>query len=127
MNYSFIDKNLAGRKGLVYYRLVSVDIDNKVTYSSVRIIRLDEVGPKIVVTTYPNPVSNELRVTIPANWQNKKVVYEIVNTNGQVLKSIQSLSSSQTETINTSNLAPGFYIAKVTCEGIMAQQKIVKQ
>ncbi len=127
LNYSFTDNNLVGRKGLVYYRLVSVDIDNKVTYSSVRIIRLDEIGQKITVTTYPNPVSNELRVTIPANWQNKKVVYEIVNANGQVASSIQSLSSSQTETINTSNLAPGFYITRVTCEGITAQQKIVKQ
>ena len=127
LNYSYIDKNLAGRKGLVYYRLESVDIDHKVTYSSVRIIRLDENGQKISVTTYPNPVSNELRVTISSNWQNKKVVYEIINTNGQVSLSKQIANSSQTETINTGNLVPGFYIARVTCDGVTTQQKIVKQ
>ena len=125
-DYIYTDRNLAGRKGLVYYRLKSVDIDNKVSYSSVRIIRLDEEKQGIILTTYPNPVVNELKVTIPADWQSKKATYEVINVNGQVSKKIETANSSQTETINVSNMAPGFYIVKVTCEGQMAQQKIVK-
>ena len=126
-DYSYVDKTLAGRKGLVYYRLLSVDIDNKAAYSTVRIIRLSDDVQKVSITTYPNPVNNELRITVPADWQSKKVVYEIVNANGQVAKRMQTANSSQTETINTSNLAPGFYIARVTCDGVTTQQKIVKQ
>lgn len=126
-DYNYTDRNLTGRKGLMYYRLKSVDIDNKVSYSSVRIIRLDEEKQGIILTTYPNPVVNELKVTIPANWQSKKATYEVINVNGQMSKKVETANSSQTETINVSNMAPGFYLVKVTCEGQTAQQKIVKQ
>ncbi len=126
-DYSYVDKTVAGRSGLVYYRLKSVDIDGKATYSSVRIIRLGEEKQGIALTTYPNPVNSELRVTIPANWQNKKVTYEVYNSMGQVSKKSETVSSSQTENLNVSALAPGFYIVRVTCESQIAQQKIVKQ
>ncbi|MES1197937.1 MAG: T9SS type A sorting domain-containing protein [Chitinophagaceae bacterium] len=126
-DYSFIDKNTTGKGGLVYYRLKSVDIDGQYTYSSVRIIRLDEEKAGISIITYPNPVTNELRVTIPANWQNKKVTYEVYNSNGQVSKKSETANSSQTENVNVNTLAPGFYIVRVTCEGQTAQQKIIKQ
>lgn len=125
--YSYTDKNLTGRKGLVYYRLKSVDKDGKFEYSSVRIIRLGEEIKGIVLSTYPNPAVNELKVTIPAAWQSKVATYEVVNTNGQVAKRVVTGNSSQTETINVSSLAPGFYIVKVTCEGQTALQKIIKQ
>jgi len=35
--------------------------------------------------------------------------------------------AGQTETISMNSLAPGFYIARVTCEGEAAQQKVVKR
>ena len=126
-DYSYVDRNTAGKGGLIYYRLKSVDIDGKFSYSSVRIIRLGEEKSGIVLNTYPNPVSNELRITIPYNWQSKKVVYELFNCNGQVTKRTENASSSQTENLNVSLLAPGFYIVKVTCDGQSVQQKIVKQ
>jgi hypothetical protein len=126
-DYSYVDKTVAERGGLVYYRLKSVDIDGKATYSSVRIIRLGEEKQGIALTTYPNPVTSEVRVTIPTNWQNKKVIYEVFNSMGQVSKKSETVSSSQTENLNVSALAPGFYIVRVTCESQIAQQKIVKQ
>jgi len=126
-DYSYIDRNLTGRKGLIYYRLKSVDIDSKLSYSSIRIIRLDNELQNIVITTFPNPAINELKITIPASWQGKKATYEVVNVNGQVSKKVETGSSSQTETLNVSNLNSGLYIVKVTCEGKTAQQKIIKQ
>jgi hypothetical protein len=39
----------------------------------------------------------------------------------------ESGNSSQTETINVSNLTAGVYMVKVTCNGETATQKIVKQ
>ena len=126
-DYSYVDKTVSGRSGLVYYRLKSVDNDGKATYSSVRIIRLGEEKQGISLTTYPNPVSSELRVTIPTNWQNKKVTYEVFNSNGEVSKRSESAGSSQTENLNVSSLAPGLYVVRVTCDGQSAQQKIIKQ
>jgi len=47
--------------------------------------------------------------------------------NGQIASRKSTSGSNQTETIHTANLAPGFYISKVSCEGQKAQQKIVQQ
>lgn len=125
--YTLSDDIANTQSKVIYYRLRSVDIDGKSQLSATRIIRIDsKESNSITILTYPNPVSNELRITVPANWQNKKAVYELFNANGQIAKKIETTSCSQTETINVTSLAPGFYIVRVSCEGQVAQQKIVK-
>lgn len=127
-DYSFSD-NLAGTSAtVVYYRLRSADNDGKTEYSQTRMIRISrqkETG--ISILAFPNPVTSELRVTIPASWQNKMTVYEVYTISGQAAKRTQTTSSGQTETLNVSALAPGIYIVRVTCDGHTAQQRIVKQ
>jgi SdrD B-like domain/Secretion system C-terminal sorting domain len=126
--YSMQDNINVGQASLFYYRLRSVDADGKSELSAIRIIRLGKQTEKnISIVTYPNPVSKEVRITIPANWQNKKVVYEIFNTAGKAIKKIETANSNQTETMNVSSFTPGFYIVRVSFEGQIAQQKIVKQ
>jgi hypothetical protein len=125
-DYSYVDRNITGNSGSIYYRLRMVDIDGRFTYSAVCIVRLKEQSQTIAVAAYPNPVINELHVTISNNWQGKKVSYQLFDNNGQVAIKNETVSSSQTETINVSKLAPGFYIMKVTCNGEVAQQKIIK-
>jgi hypothetical protein len=127
-SYSLSDNVSTDKAGVIYYRLRSVDIDGKSDLSSVRIIRISKQAEQsISIVTYPNPVSNEVRITIPANWQNKKVLYEIFNAAGRMTKKVETASSSQTETINVSSLSAGFYIVRVSFEGQTAQQKIIKQ
>jgi Secretion system C-terminal sorting domain len=126
-NYSLSDNVNTNQTGVIYYRLRSFDIDGKSELSETRIIRIGKQTEKnISIVTYPNPVSNEVRITIPANWQNKKVVYEIFNAAGKAIKKIETANSSQTETMNVSSFAPGFYIIRVSFDGQIAQQKIVK-
>jgi hypothetical protein len=126
-NYSLSDNVNTNQAGVIYYRLRSFDIDGKSELSETRIIRIGKQTEKnISIVTYPNPVSNEVRITIPANWQNKKVVYEIFNAAGKAIKKIETANSSQTETMNVSSFAPGFYIVRVSFDGQIAQQKIVK-
>ena len=127
-NYSFSDNVSAIQSGIVYYRLRSVDVDGKSQYSETRIIRINKQNDNnITIVTFPNPVINELRISIPNNWQNKKVIYELFNANGQATKKIEAASSNQTETLNVNSLSPGLYIVRVTCNGETAQQKIIKQ
>ncbi len=127
-NYSFSDDLNNIQSGIVYYRLRSVDIDGKSQYSETRIIRISKQAVNaITIVAFPNPVINEVRICIPNEWQNKKVTYEVLNANGQVSKKTETGSSSQTETMNMSALAPGFYIVRVSYEGQTAQQKIIKQ
>jgi Secretion system C-terminal sorting domain len=126
--YTHSDNVNTNQAGVIYYRLRSVDVDGKTELSETRIIRISKQAEKtVLITTYPNPVSNEVRVTIPANWQNKKLVYEIYNASGRIAKRIETANSNQTEIINVSTLTPGFYIVRVNYAGETAQQKIIKQ
>jgi len=76
-NYSLSDNIASNQTKVIYYRLRSVDIDGKSQISETRIIRIgSKTDNAVTILTYPNPVSNELRITIPANWQNKKAVNE---------------------------------------------------
>ncbi|OSZ73728.1 hypothetical protein CAP36_17130 [Chitinophagaceae bacterium IBVUCB2] len=127
-NYTLSDNNInTNRAAVIYYRLRSVDIDGKNELSETRIIRIGKQNENnITIVAYPNPVNNEVRITIPADWQNKQVSYELVSANGQPVKRTVATNSSQTETINTSSLTPGFYFVRVMCEGQVAQQKIIK-
>ena len=79
------------------------------------------------LTLYPNPVLQELRITIPASWQHKLLTYEIVNLRGQVLSRVQKNNSSQTEALNVQSLAAGNYFVLVKCEGQVISGKLVKQ
>lgn len=129
VNYSFSDKSInTSIAGVIYYRLRSVDIDEKMQYSPVRLIRISkEMEQTISIVTYPNPVSNELRITVPSNWQGKKVSYEVLDNHGRIIIKTEPSNSSQTETLNVASLAPGFYLARVTCSGETALQKIIKR
>jgi hypothetical protein len=127
MNYSFTDNSVTGAN-VLYYRLRIVDADGRLDYSATRIIRTSKQNTNAVtILTYPNPVTSELRVTIPSSWQGKQVSYEIVNGTAQALKRINTGSSSQTETIDLSKLSPGFYVVTVSCGTEIAQQKIIKK
>jgi hypothetical protein len=129
MNYSFSDSKInTSRAGMIYYRLRSVDIDEKSQLSMIKMIRIGKQADQtMAILTYPNPVTNELRVTIPGNWQGKKVSYEVLNNNGRLSIRTEATSSSQTEAINVSQLITGVYFVRATCNGETAVQKIVKQ
>ncbi len=128
VNYSFTDNLAALGATVIWYRLRSVDMDEKTELSATKMIRISTKNETALsLTVYPNPAKQDLRVTIPANWQNKKLVYEMIAISGQVVSRVQSASSSQTETLNVQSLAPGIYYVRVACEGQMIQQKIIKQ
>ncbi|HQU56662.1 MAG TPA: T9SS type A sorting domain-containing protein [Chitinophagaceae bacterium] len=126
-NYAFKDDVSNDASDVIYYRLQMVDIDARYEYSKVRIIRINrQAKNEIKILTYPNPAINELRVTVPANWQNKKIVYQVFNLSGQTMLQTINANSSQTEILNISQLNKGMYFIKLTCEGQTAQQKIIK-
>lgn len=125
--YTFTDILDTDKAGVVYYRIRSVDIDGKFDLSGIRIIHFGNQSKSFVaILTYPNPATNEIRVTIPANWQKMKMSYEIFSLNGQSVLRKEATSSSQTEVLNIANIQPGVYVVRVTGGGETAQQKIIK-
>lgn len=126
-NYAFPDVLGTSSKGVLYYRLKMMDSQKRYQYSNVRIVRLGDAPSQVQVQAYPNPVVNELRVTVPANWQNKQVSYELYNVNGNMVKRITNANASQTETLNVKELGTGTYVVKAYTQDEVASQRIVKR
>ena len=103
------------------------DRDGAIKYSNVRIVKMNVTNETVTVTTYPNPVTSELRITIPANWQNTTVTYELFNMNGVAVKKQINQHASQTETIAVSNLQPGNYVVRLIAGTRSAVQMIAKK
>jgi len=128
VNYSFTDKKIDANKSTIYYRLRSVDIDGSYELSAIRTVSLGSQNrPGVAVSTYPNPVNSQLKITLPSNWQRKQVTFQVVNHSGQVVKRSISGNASQTETLDVNYLAPGIYILSAICNGETAIQKIIKK
>jgi hypothetical protein len=125
--YAYTDKNVSSNTGVLYYRLASVDHTEEIIYSPVKMLRLTKTEPQsLALATFPNPVANEVRITLPATWQGKPVMLQLYSANGTIVKSIQLGAASQTETMSVSDLTKGLYIVKATCGEESAQQRIIK-
>jgi len=126
IDYSYADKVPAGNSGTIYYRLKVVDLDGHYKTSDIRVVRIGTSGTDVKIMAYPNPVVNDVRVTIPQNWQGKQVNYQLTNANGQVIKSYTVQNANQTEVITMSQMPAGMYIMRVVKAGEVAVQPIVK-
>jgi len=126
VNYSYNDKVPAGNSGIIYYRLKMVDMDGRYTTSDIRIVRIGKSEEGVKILAYPNPVVNDVRVTIPQNWQGKNISYRLTNASGQLIKSYSVQYASQTEVIGMSHIPAGMYIMSVTNGSETAVQSVVK-
>jgi hypothetical protein len=125
-DYAYTDKINTTVKGILYYRLKMVDQDGAYVYSKVRIVRTGAEDKNMTVVAYPNPVVNDLRVTVPQSWQTKQVVMDLYNMNGQVVKHFATGNASQTEVLNVVDMPAGMYVLKASNGTEVASQKILK-
>lgn len=109
-----------------YYRLRMTDTDGKYSYSETRMIRITAVTTASVISTFPNPMVNEVRVLIPENWQDKKVVYEIYNTTGVLLQRHIASKAAQIQQLNVQTLSSGTYVLRVSNGSETSTTKLIK-
>ncbi len=107
-NYGLL--HTAAVKGMNYYRLKSVDKNGKVSYSGVRIVNLGKIAGVLV---YPNPATDEVRVTFAAAMINKPVVMSVLSMDGKLVQVQRTAAASQTETLNVSRLSSGKYLLQI--------------
>lgn len=109
-----------------YYRLKMIDTDGKYSYSDTRIIRVTAAATATVISTFPNPMVSEVRVMIPENWQDKKVVYEIYNTTGVLLQRHIANKAAQIQQLNVQTLSSGTYVLRVSSANETTTTKLIK-
>ena len=122
-NYSYNDDLDTDNEGILYYRLKMVDQNQQSQKSAIRLIKIGSQLKEVNVQAYPNPVVNELRITVPSAWQNKQVVYDVYSLNGKILKHLVANNASQTETVSMAGLNPGI----ICCESEFGNETAIKQ
>ncbi|MEO6314214.1 MAG: T9SS type A sorting domain-containing protein [Chitinophagaceae bacterium] len=125
-DYSFNDKVPAGNRGVIYYRLKMTDMDGRTKTSAVRIVRIGKPVDGVKILAYPNPVVNDVRITVPQSWQGKTISYQLTNASGQVVKSYTVQFAGQTETMAMAQVPAGIYVVRVINGNETAVQSIVK-
>ena len=125
-SYSYSDDVRNVRKGFIYYRINMVDMKGRVQQTVKHTVYTSEQKQTPVVKVSPNPVSNDLRVTLPLSWKDKFVSIELMNNNGQVVKYSLNQQSFLTETISVKDLAEGIYILRVSNGSETVIQRIIK-
>jgi len=123
--YVFSDKVSINVTRVIYYRLKMVDMDGNVKYSDIRTVRGSKpVG--VMLEVFPNPTVNDLKLTISSTWINQKLLIEVCNINGVVVKSTLNQKAREIETLNVQQLPKGMYIVKVSNGTEVTAQQFLK-
>lgn len=116
--YSFTDNDAANQPSQkLYYRLKMVDIDGTFKYSNIISITLPLTIGKLIIS--PNPVINEVKVTI-ASPADGKLQWKLMDNVGRIIqKGIESVKkgTGNSFTINMTKLPAGTYNLSVTGAG----------
>ena len=125
--YSFTDPaiNMIGAK-IIYYRLQQKDIDGQFVYS--KIITLSLANENMVVSLYPNPVNNELNLSI-SSPQRDNIQLKIIDASGKMInqQTKQLTTGSNSLTIDVNKIATGVYYLSIQGNGVNKWMQFVKE
>lgn len=125
--YSFSDDLSKSENTTFYYRLRAVDFDGRTEFSRTRLISLkSNLTNTLTIKSYPNPVRSSLHITLPAQWQQKKVQVDLYAMNGKWIKRVETPAAGQTEDLSMDELTSGYYIVRAQCGAETAQEKVMK-
>jgi hypothetical protein len=124
LNYNFVDNNQL--IGANYYRLLSTDIDGKVSFVSEikNIVVKNQHG---VAQVYPNPAQDILTIAMTSHPSN---TIQLVNMNGQVVKrtELNASASNHNVEMNIREIPQGIYFLQIVENGVVIKvEKILKQ
>jgi hypothetical protein len=124
--YAYKDK-VSGKEPILYYRLRCVDLTKEFTYSAVRVIRLSEVSNATALTAFPNPVDDQVKLTLPTAWQGKDVQVEVYTNTGIKVHQVQLSNVNLIEVVNLQKMSKGVYIIKAIADNQSVQTQIIKK
>jgi hypothetical protein len=116
LQYSFIDNN--NLTGVSLYRLRQVDMDNKLTYSDIRMVKGIDQSSGVIV--FPNPSADGQFTIVLDNYYEGSVI-KLVDMNG---RSIKEWSNVTTGKLIVNNVSAGMYMLQIWQKAINESQVI---
>ncbi|WP_315815456.1 T9SS type A sorting domain-containing protein [Paraflavitalea speifideaquila] len=105
LHYQFNDPN--AYKGITYYRLKQVDLDNRGTYTLIRAVK-GTGETTVTVLMWPNPNKGQFSIRLEGNT--KKLPAFITDINGRI---VQQITIYQNTPVNVTGLTAGTYIVSI--------------
>jgi hypothetical protein len=120
--YYYIDKNPI--KGLNFYRLSIVQKTGILSYS--KVVSAEVKNKAVEIQVHPNPVMDELTVTLIGNLEHKMAHLLLIDALGHVVEN-KTIDGGGIYKFNMQALASGFYMLKYQDEEGVALYKLNKQ
>jgi hypothetical protein len=113
--------------GSVYYRIASVDKDGKTTYSNTAAVKLSSYNTRF--TVYPNPVKQQLNLTLNTTATGGKYSVRINTVAGkQVYYNANTTTLGSKLTVDAGSLVSGVYVVEITdATGNKLMDKFIKE
>jgi hypothetical protein len=106
LQYHVIDSN--SLRGVTYYRLKQVDLDNNFRYSMIRAVSgLNDT--RVTVKIYPNPNRGQFSIQVDGSTADQTV--QILNEEGQMVRKLKI--DSQQNNLIICNLSAGLYYIRI--------------
>jgi hypothetical protein len=122
-NYSYLDDDAFNQSNKAYYRLKQIDFNNHFTYSN-QVVASKQTDLNLV-TVNPNPFSNELNISLPANT-NEEVDINITDVLGNSVLTQKTTSKDGNLRLNNlENMPAGVYFITIRINQTTKTFKVV--
>lgn len=98
-----------------YYRLKIVDLDGKIAYSDILVVRLK--GLLANVSLAPNPTTNNVNISIGHNVSQQSFIINVFNHGGQLVARRTISSGTSVLSFDVSNYKAGIYTLDIVFAG----------
>jgi hypothetical protein len=118
--YSFIDNKPS--TGINYYRLKQVDLDGRISFSEIKVIKMDSDWK---VQIYPNPVVGNV---LHFKSNSAITLIKVIDSRGSVVLLQQCKVATDVGDLSLHNMAKGFYILQLYDKsGVVFNTRFIKQ
>lgn len=126
-SYSYLDKSVAN--GMYYYRLKQVDVDNRITYSNIMLVKVGNASQQATIAVFPNPfkASTTIRYNVPTAG---KVSLALYNQEGSLINTLtegEQGAGVYQKLFNGETLARGRYYLKLIIGEQMVSNSLIKE
>ena len=125
--YSYLDAGITSLgKKIIYYRVKSVELNGKYSYTDTRNVRLDVKGD---ISLFPNPATDGFTLNIPyLNPNQDKIQLQLVSAIGQIIDRrdiTRQAATSYYYNLTSSLITSGDYLLKIYEDGQLTETKRV--
>lgn len=121
--YSFLDDQLKGKTGMIYYRLRMIDVDSSFSYS--RTIAVNMSRDNEVITVYPNPIANGSQIFMKSKSNINQVSLFDLSGKSFFLRKLERTGEGNKVTVD--DLPAGNYVLKMESDdGVITNNIMIK-